>query len=179
MSRRLSWFVLVLVVAGIVPRLHAQLDPNDPLTEDEVQQIRDNKTNPNERIKLYLKFVDERLDAVKQLVATQRGRDWSAQVRDKLEEFTRLCDELQDNLDMYDQAHADIRKSLRDLKEDAAKWPATLDALPANQNYEFSEKTAQEAAQSALDEAKQLAEEQDIFFTAHKNMRGKTGNGPS
>jgi hypothetical protein len=179
MSRRVSWFVLVLVFAGIIPCIHAQSDPNDPLTEDEIQQIRDNKTNPNERIKLYIKFVDERLDAVRQLAANRTGKDWSAQIRDKLEEFTRLCDELQDNLDMYDEAHADIRKSLKDLKEDSMKWPGVLDTLPADRNYEFSQKTALEAAQSAEDEAKQLAEEQDIYFTAHKNMRGKNGTGPS
>lgn len=179
MSRRVTWFVMVLVFAGILPCIHAQIDPNDPLTEDEIQQIRDNKTNPNERIKLYIKFVDDRLSALRQLSAQPKGNNRSAQIRDKLEEFTRLCDELQDNLDMYDEAHADIRKSLKDLKDDAAKWPATLDALPPDQNYEFSQKMAVEAAQSAQDEAKQLAEEQDIFFTAHKNMRNKNGTGPS
>lgn len=178
MSRRTAWFALVLAFAGIVSCIHAQNDPNDPLTEDEIQQIRDNRTNPNERIKLYLKFVDERLDALKQLSARPKGDNRSAQIRDKLEEFTRLCDELQDNLDMYDSAHADIRKSLKDLKEDSAKWPGILETLPADRNYEFSQKMAQEAAQSAEDEAKQLAEEQDIFFTAHKNLRGKNGTGP-
>ena len=178
MSRRMTWFVLVLVFVGIIPCLHAQMDPNDPLTEDEVQQIRDNRTNPNERIKLYIKFVDERLDSLKQLSAEPKGNDRGVQIRDKLEEFTRLCDELQDNLDMFDEAHADIRKSLKDLKQDSAKWAAILGGLPADQNYDFSQKMAEEAAQSAQDEAKQLAEEQDIFFTAHKNMRGKDGTGP-
>lgn len=178
MGRRISWFLMVLVFAGMLPRLHAQQDQNDPLTDNEVQQIRDNKTNPNERIKLYIKFLDERLDAMKQLAANQKGNDWSAQVRDKLEEFTRLSDELQDNLDMYDSAHADIRKSLKDLVADTAKWPAILNGLPSNRNYEFYQKTALEAAQSAADQAKQLSIEQDAFFDAHKNMRGKNGTGP-
>lgn len=176
MHRRIAWSLMVLVFAGILPHLHAQ-DQNDPLTDEEVQQIRDNKTNPNERVKLYIKFLDERLDALKQLAGSQ-GNDWSAQVRDKLEEFTRLSDELQDNLDTYDSAHADIRKSLKDLVADTAKWPAVLNALPSNRNYEFSQKTALEAAQSATDEAKQLSIEQDAFFDAHKNMRGKNGTGP-
>ncbi|HEX4036581.1 MAG TPA: hypothetical protein VHX37_00870 [Acidobacteriaceae bacterium] len=180
MSRRFAWMLMVVMMAGFLPRLWAQADQNDPLTPDEVQQIRDNRTNPNERIKLYIKFLDQRVDALKQLSAQPPGGDtWSAQVRDKLEEFTQLCDELQDNLDMYDSAHADIRKSLKDLKEDTAKWPPVLNGLPENRNYEFSQKTALEAAQSAADQTKQLAEEQDIFFTAHRSLKGKTGNGPS
>ncbi|MGA8107812.1 MAG: hypothetical protein WBD46_07065 [Acidobacteriaceae bacterium] len=178
MSRRFAWFLMVVMLAGFLPRLRAQMDQNDPLTPDEVQQVRDNRTNPNERIKLYLKFLDQRMDALKELSAAPKGNNRSAQVRDKLEEFTRLCDELQDNLDMYDSAHADIRKSLKDLSQDTARWVATLNALPSDRDYEFSEKTALEATQSATDQAKQLSEEQDIFFTAHKNLRGKTGNGP-
>jgi len=179
MSRRFAWFLMVVMLAGFLPRLRAQEDQNDPLTPDEVQQVRDNRTNPNERIKLYIRFLDQRMDALKALSAQPGQNNWSAQVRDKLEEFTQLCDELQDNLDMYDEAHADIRKSLKDLKEDTGKWATVLNGLPANRNFEFYQKTAQDAEQSAADEAKRLAEEQDIFFTAHKNLRGKTGNGPS
>lgn len=178
MRRRIAWSLMVLVLTGILPSLHAQQDQNDPLTDDEVQQIRDNKTNPNERIKLYMKFLDERLNELKGLAAGPKGNDWGAQVRDKLEEFTRLSDELQDNLDMYDSAHADIRKSLKDLVADTAKWPGILNSLPANRNYEFYQKTALEAERSASDQVKQLSIEQEAFFDAHKNMRGKNGTGP-
>ncbi|HEX4067380.1 MAG TPA: hypothetical protein VHZ09_15280 [Acidobacteriaceae bacterium] len=178
MRRRIAWSLMVLVLTGILPSLHAQQDQNDPLTDEEVQQIRDNKTNPNERIKLYMKFLDERLNELKGLAAGPKGNDWGAQVRDKLEEFTRLSDELQDNLDMYDSAHADIRKSLKDLVADTAKWPGILNSLPANRNYEFYQKTALEAERSAADQVKQLSIEQEAFFDAHKNMRGKNGTGP-
>ena len=124
MSRRITCILLFLVFsAGFTPRLHAQ-DSSDPLTEDEVQQIRDNKTNPNERIKLYMKFIDERLDAIKQLAGPGKSANEKAQVRARFDEFTHLCDELQDNLDTYDAAHADIRKSLKELVADTAKWPA-------------------------------------------------------
>src|ERR1700728_433431 len=45
MPRRIACSLLsVLFAAGIAPKLFAQ-DQDDPLTEDEVQQIRDNKTN--------------------------------------------------------------------------------------------------------------------------------------
>src|SRR5579875_3330974 len=96
MPRRIACFLMLVLLTGFGARLSAQ-DRNDPLTDDEVQQIRDNKTNPNERIKLYMKFLDQRLAEIRQLAADPAIKDRSAQIRDKFEEFTRLCDELQDN----------------------------------------------------------------------------------
>ena len=179
MPRRIACFIfLLLIAAGFVPRLHAQ-DKDDPLTDDEIQQIRDNKTNPNERIKLYIKFIDERLDGIKQLAGGRKSEHEKAEVHAKLEEFTRLCDELQDNLDTYDAAHADIRKSLKELVADTAKWPAALNAAGTDPSYDFPYKTAVEAAQSATDEARQMSISQDVYFDIHKKERGKTGTGPS
>ncbi|MFZ0273002.1 MAG: hypothetical protein WB524_23035 [Acidobacteriaceae bacterium] len=177
MQRRIACFLLLLVAAGFAPRLLAQ-DQNDPLSEDEIQQIRDNKTNPNERIKLYQKFIDQRLDAIRQLSGPKSDNE-RAQVRDKLEEFTRLCDELQDNLDTYDEAHADIRKSLKELVADTARWPDALKAAGADPSYDFAHKTALEAAKSAADEVHQLSLEQDVYFDAHKKERHGNGTGPS
>jgi hypothetical protein len=177
MSRRIVCFLALLLAFGLSARLHAQ-DRNDPLTEDEVNQIRDNKIHPDERIKLYIKFIGERLDAVRQLTANRQAPDRKAEIRAKLEEFTNLCDELQDNLETYDSVHADIRKSLKDLVVASGKWPDTLHAVPADPIYEFSQKTAFEAAQSAADQAKQLTTEQDVYFDTHKKERHGNGTGP-
>ncbi|MGC2620690.1 MAG: hypothetical protein WA414_16710, partial [Acidobacteriaceae bacterium] len=147
MFRRIPWLLALLLAVGCVARLYAQ-DRNDPLTDDEVNQIRDSKIHPDERIRLYIKFIGERLDAVRQLTADRHAPDSKAQIRDKLEEFTNLCDELQDNIETYDEAHADIRKSLKDLVAATNRWPDTLHAVPPDPSYEFSEKTALDAAQS-------------------------------
>jgi hypothetical protein len=178
MPRRIACFLLLFLAAGFAARLHAQ-DPDDPLTDDETQQIRDNKTNPNERVKLYMKFIDQRLDGIKSLAGGRKSDNEKAEVRAKLEEFTHLCDELQDNLDTYDEAHADIRKSLKDLVADTAKWPDALKAAGSDPSYDFSHKTALEAAQSATDEARKMSIEQDVYFDVHKKQRGTNGNGPS
>lgn len=178
MHRRIACSLLLFLAFGFASQLHAQ-DQNDPLTEDEIQQIRDNKTNPNERIKLYIKFIDERLDAIKDLSGKGKSANEKEETRARLEEFTRLCDELQDNLDTYDSAHADIRKSLKDLVADTAKWPAALNLAGSDPAYDFPHKTALEAAKSATDEAHQLSLEQNVYFDAHKKERGKTGTGPS
>ena len=178
MLRRIACFVIFLLAAGSAVRLCAQ-DNQDPLTEDEVQAVRDNATHPNDRIKLYMKFIDERLTSIRELAGDPDAAHRKAQIRDKLEEFTHLCDELQDNLETYDSAHADIRKALKDLVASSAKWPAELNAAGNDSSYDFWQKTAQDAAQSASDEAKQLSTEQDEYFQTHKDERHKNGNGPS
>jgi hypothetical protein len=178
MPRRIACFLfLLLLTPAFALCLHAQ-DQSDPLSEDEIQEIRDNKTNPNERIKLYIKFIDQRLDAIKQLAGPGKSKSEKAQIHDKLDEFTHLCDELQDNLDTYDEAHADIRKSLKDVVADTARWPQAIQLIGSDPSYDFSQKTALEAAKSAADEAHQMTLEQDVYFDAHKKERGKNGNGP-
>jgi hypothetical protein len=178
MSRRIACFLALLLACGVASHLRAQ-DQNDPLTEDEIQQIRDNKIYPDERIKLYIKFIAERLDSVRQMASPRASASEKAQIHDKLDEFTRLCDELQDNLDTYDSAHADIRKSLKDLVAASAKWPGVVSGLPADKSYEFAQKVAVEAAQSAVDEAKHLSVEQDVYFDVNKKGRHTNGTGPS
>ena len=178
MVRRIACFLLLLLAAGSAVRLHAQ-DNQDPLNDDEIQAIRDNAVRPNERIKLYMKFMEDRLTSIRQLAGDPDVAHRKTQIRDKLEEFTHLCDELQDNLDTYQAAHADIRKSLKDLVAATGKWPDALKAAGTDPSYDFSLKTAQEAAQSAADEAKQLSTEQEAYFAAHKDERHRNGTGPS
>jgi hypothetical protein len=178
MSRRIACFLALLLACGAASHLRAQ-DQNDPLTDDEVQQIRDNAIHPDDRIRLYIKFIGERLDAIRQLASPRASKNEKAQIHDKLDEFTRLCDELQDNLDTYDSAHADIRKSLKDLVAASAKWPPLINGLPQDTTYEFAQKVALEAAQSAVDEAKHLSVEQDVYFDVNKKARHGNGTGPS
>lgn len=167
----------LIVVAGFVPHALAQQD-RDPLTYDEIEQIRENAVHPADRVKLYMKFIDQRVDDIKQISKDPQLLHRKEQLRGKFDEFTRLCDELQDNLDTYDSAHADIRKALKDLVEDSAKWPDVLNLAGTDSSYDFSRKTALAAAQSASDEAKQMQTEQDKYFDEHKDERNKNGSGP-
>ena len=167
----------LLLLAAATPPLLAQ-QSGDPLSDDEIEQIRENAIRPVERLKLYMKFIDQRIDEIKQLSSDHRVTNRPAQLRSKFEEFTRLCDELQDNLDTYDSAHADIRKALKDLVPDTVKWPDTLNLAGSDPAWDFARKTALAAAQSAGDEAKELQTEQEKYFADHKDERNKNGNGP-
>jgi hypothetical protein len=60
----------------------------------------------------------------------------------------------------------------------SAKWADIVKTLPPDPRYEFSQKTAVEAAQSAADQARQMATEQDVYFDVHKKERHGNGTGP-
>jgi hypothetical protein len=158
--------------------LHAQSD-KDPLSDNEVDQIRELRDQPVERVKLYLKFIEERIAAIKEIGANPRAADRKAELRAKLEEFTRLSDELQDNLDTFDEAHADIRKALKDLVPASAKWQDIIKLATPDPAYDFSQETALDSAQSTVDEAKEMLQSQQKYFAEHKDEANKNGTGPS
>lgn len=172
--------ILLLLSPFCSPLLHGQKDKDkDPLNDNEVDQLRELRDQPVQRIKLYQKFIEERIATIKQIGPNPKAEDRKAELRAKLEEFTRLSDELQDNLDTFDDAHADIRKALKDLVPASAKWPDVLKQAAPDPSYDFSRETALDAAQSASDQAKQLLESQQKYFAEHKDEANKNGTGPS
>ena len=179
MQRIFSRILAIILLASpfFIPSLHAQRT-KDPLNDQESDQIAEVRDQPNERIKLYQKFIQQRIDEIKQLGPNPSSDDRKAELRSKYEEFTRLSDELQDNLDTFDQAHADMRKALKDLVPAAAKWPDTLNQASPNRSYDFARKTALDSAQSTNDQAKQLYESQKKYFAEHKDEANKNGTGP-
>lgn len=151
----------------------------DPLSQSESDQIAELRDQPVARIKLYQKFIEQRVSVIKDLGTNPKAEDRKAELRARFEEFTRLSDELQDNLDTFDAAHADIRKALKDLVPASSKWPDILKQAAPDPAYDFSRKTALEAAESTSDQAKKLMDSQAKYFAEHKDEAGKNGTGPS
>ena len=63
---------LVGIAGSSVPVAIAQKDHHDPLTEAQVDKIREAGIDPNERIKLYTEFTNDHVNVVKSL--TNRGK---------------------------------------------------------------------------------------------------------
>jgi hypothetical protein len=150
----------------------------DPLTDAESDQIAELRDQPVARVKLYQKFIEQRIAAIKDLGPNPQAADRKAELRARFEEFTRLSDELQDNLDTFEDAHADIRKALKELVPASAKWPDILKQAADDPAYDFSRKMALDAALSTSDQAKKLLDSQTKYFAEHKDEANKNGTGP-
>lgn len=156
--------VLLFVIA---PLAHAQ-QSKDPLTPDQEEQVRNVADQPNERVKLFIKFIEERTDAIHHSVVRPETQHPSIEIHDHITAFTSLVDELQDNLDAYDESHSDIRKSLKFLLEHTPKWTIALQQPPGSPEYDFARKTAMDAVDNTKQAATELLKSQEVYFSKHK-----------
>jgi hypothetical protein len=153
-----------LCVAGSVRGQRSR----DPLTPNQEEQVRAVADQPNERVKLYIKFIEDRTEAIHHAVVRPAVQHPGAAIHDNIEDFTRLVDELQDNLDAYDESHSDVRKSLKVLLEHVSKWPEVLDEPPGSPDYDFVRKSALDAVENMKDSATTLLKSQEEYFGKHK-----------
>jgi hypothetical protein len=148
----------------------------DPLTEAEVDQLREARMEPYNRLKLFTKFAEARLDSIDRLQsdpaqAAGRGK----LIHDLLQDFTTIVDELNSNMDNYageamdkdqqKQFHKGLKEvilgtdrmngRLRALMKSASGDPNTRSEA---QDYVFALHDAQETLKSALDIAREYAE---------------------
>ena len=181
MTKRQCGLCLAISVCAITlaPQLAPGQKAADPLSGTQADQVRELGANPVERIKLYLKYVNERTAAIKSLTPDSAENNRPGELRARFEEFTRLSDELADNMQTYDTDHADIRKALRAVVESSAKWQPVLEVPPPNATYDFARKTSLDAAQSLATDARKLLAAEETYFTAHKDEAGKNGKAPS
>ncbi len=147
--------------------MHAQ-HSKDPLTPDQEEQVRAATDQPDERVKLFIKFIEQRTDAIHHAVLRPTTQHPGAQIHDALGEFTSLVDELQDNLDAYEESHDDVRKSLKVLLEHTAKWQTMLREPPESPAYEFGRKSAMDATDNLIQSASELLKAQEEYFSKHK-----------
>ena len=151
----------------------AQKRHHDPLTEPQVEKIREAGIDPNQRIKLYTQFVSEHVAVVKGL--SNRGKSEARALRldQELQDVATLMDELGSNLDVYSDRHADMRAALKTLAELSQQWLRTHRALAGENGIDLARKEAIEAGQDVADQAQRLFTEQTTYFDSHKDERGQ------
>jgi hypothetical protein len=168
--------LLVSLSLAYVPPLFAQHPRTAELTDAEAEAVREASILPNERVKLYNKFLDERAARIKDLTNRPRSSQRVLKLDDALQDFTALMDETGDNLDQYSDRHSDIRKALKSLSEDAPRWVNILRTLPGESGFDLSRKEAIESGEELADQASRLLKEQDAYFATHKDERGQERN---
>lgn len=164
-------FAMTLCAFLAAAPLRAQKNKPDPLTDAQIEQIREAGIDPPERVKLYTKFVDEHVDTIKGLANRTHSAARVRRLDDELQNLTALMDELGSNLDVYSERKADIRKSLKPLTDATQRWLAVLRALVAEPGFELSRKEAIESGTDLAEQAASLLTEQTAYFKLHKDER--------
>ncbi|PYY17337.1 MAG: hypothetical protein DMG61_02685 [Acidobacteria bacterium] len=175
-TRPLVYFALTVLIT--LP-LRAQVRERDPLTEKEVDQLRETAIEPEKRLKLMVEFTKARMVAVEQLrsdpkLAKERGQ----KIHDLLEDIASLVDEVDDNVENYNERSADLRKPLKQVVEMDSEFQAKLRELKASSedpknvdeaaNYKFSLEDAIDSVNRSADATRKLLEEQNVKFAKKK-----------
>jgi hypothetical protein len=165
---RLRFTAVILLMMGLSAGALGQRH-RDPLTQPEIDQIRDASWEPRERLKLYVQFARARLVKLEQMRGDPKTKDRPRQTHDMLDDFLLLYDELNDNVDTYVDRKDDIRKPLRVVIEADTEFQAKLLALkdaadvPAAEasQYEFVLTSALEVVDTSTEDHKKLLVDQE------------------
>jgi hypothetical protein len=164
---------LLCLAPLVTPVAYAQKEHHDPLTEAQVEKIREAGIDPNERIKLYTEYLNDHVGAVKSLSNRSKSDARAIHLDRELQDVATLIDELGSNLDEYSDRHADIRIALKGLADASQRWLVTLKALAGEAPFDLSRKEAIEAGEDLTDQAQRLLREQSEYFALHKDEKGQ------
>jgi len=165
LKRALLGGVFLLSLSSIAG---AQVKNRDPLTEQEVDQMRETADFPDKRLELMIGFARGRMKSIDDLRAASKiPPDRPAQIHDLLQDFLALLDEIDDNIDMYGAHKTDMRKGLKLLIEADSEWQLQLRRLKEQtppeelQQYSFVLTNAKEAVSDSAQSTREMLEEQN------------------
>jgi len=150
-----------------------QKEKREPLTPAQIDEIREAGIYPDDRINLYTKFINEHADTIKGLTSRGKSGGRAQRLDGELQDLADLMDELGENLDVYSERKADIRKALKNLSESAPRWLGILRTLAGEPGFELARKEAIESGEDLADQSKRLLAEQTDYFNQHKEERGQ------
>src|ERR1700746_3812093 len=115
-----SLCVLVLATNAFAQR------HRDPLTQAEIDQIRDASWEPQQRLALYVKFARARLVALEEMRSDPKTKNRAQQTHDRVDVFVLIYDELNNNIDTYGDQKNDIHKPLKLIVDADTEFEAKL-----------------------------------------------------
>ena len=176
MTERVRTILLVLFWATALTLTAGQAKQRDPLTEPEIDKIRDAAQLPEVRLKLYVEFARARLDKLSAIRSDPKITDRAEQTRDTLQDFLDVYDELNTNVDTYADRGSDLRKALKPVIEADTEFGAKLRAFKSSlaQNAQEAQAddlllgSALEAVDGGAKDHKELLAEQEETFKHKK-----------
>ncbi len=168
--------IFLMAVTGLAVGQRRQ----DPLTQPEIDQLRDTAVEPELRMKLYVQFARARLVSLEQMRSDPKVTDRPHQTHHMLEDFLAVYVELNDNLDNFESRRDDLRKALKAVIEGDTEFQAKLRALKDDvraskeeaAEYQFVLSDAIETVDSNAEDHRKLVAEQEELWK-HKK-KGKS-----
>jgi hypothetical protein len=182
MRKRNAAIAIYILFLGIAPAL-AQVGGREPLNNKEIDELRETAQEPEKRLKLMIQFAGARLATIEQLRGEPRfAADRGSRVHDLLEDFTKLVDEMGDNIDDYAARKEDLRKALKLVIEGDTDFQLKLRTLKEQgpgaggkasevQEYTFALQNAVEAVNLSLDDARKLLSDQEAAVKDAKKKK--------
>ena len=175
-ARSLAYLAASLLIAA---PLWPQVHDHDPLTEKEVDQLRETAIEPEKRLKLMVDFTRARMTTIDQLRSDPKmAKDRGKKIHDLLEDVSSLVDEIDDNVENYDERGADLRKPLKDIVQMDSEFQGKLRELraymddPKNtaeaDDYKFAVEDVTESVNQSADSSRKLLDEQNVKFAKKK-----------
>jgi hypothetical protein len=157
----------------------AQQHHRDPLTDPEVNKVRDAAQEPEIRLKLYVEFARARLDKLQQVHSDPKATDREEQTRTAIQDFADVYDELTLNVDTFADRGEDLRKALKPVIEADTEFGSKLRAFKSSltgseaESYEFLLGSALGAVDSGAKDHRDLLAEQEETFKHKKKQEHK------
>ena len=168
---------LALAIVSSAP-LWSQVHDRDPLTEAEVDQLRETAIEPEKRLKLMVEFTKARMTSLEQVRTDPKAKDRGRRMHDLLEDISTLVDEIDDNVDDYSERSADLRKPLKQVVEMDSDFQTKLHELKKAENdpknideasdYKFALDDAIESVDQSATTNRKLLDEQNVKFAKKK-----------
>jgi hypothetical protein len=168
--------VLLLTVSAAAQQHH-----RDPLSDLEIDKLRDAAQLPEVRLRLYVEFARARLDKLQQVRADLKATDREQQTREVLQDFLDLYDELDTNVDTFADRKDDLRKALKPVIEADTEFGSKLRACKASlasnpreaESYAFLLGSALETVDGGAKDHRDLLAEQEEAFKHKKKQDHK------
>ena len=173
-SLRLALFLVALATHALAQRHH-----RDPLNQLEIDQLRDAAQDPTTRVKLYITFARARLDTLQQTSSDPKITDLGAETHDRLQDFLDVYDEFDENIDVFADRKADLRKVLKLVIEADTEFQSKLRAIrdsatvksDVSQKYAFLLTNALDAVDNGAKDHRQLLADQEEAFKHKKKSK--------
>ena len=175
---RLGLVCLLLIASAAVAQRERK---RDPLSDMEIDKIRDSALDPDVRLKLYVEFARVRLEKLQKAKADPKTESRDDQIKDALQDFLDIYDELVDNVDTFADRGDDIRKPLKGVIEADTEFGSKLRAFRSSlvgsrdeaRKFDFLAGTALQAVDDGAKDHRSLLAEQEEKFKNKKEKAHK------